>query len=279
MGSAKTAGALSGAASGAQAGAAAGPWGAAIGAVVGGAIGYFGSKDKQGPQLAPYEKTDIRAAQKTAIDANLQNFDGAATLSSRTNTFNQSESARALERAMPGFSAIQARLLSEVNKDLDSQNNLPREVQDQLAQFAAEKGVTRGTSGNFNAFSLVKDFGFNLIDWRNASRARALNTLSQVYGMAPRVNVMSPMASMVDPSTAIQVTQRNNEFEYNRQQSKLNADTKFANDEAEAMNGALQGSMSSFGSTIGGFGGGMGGGMGGAQGKVSKAPDNGSYIV
>jgi hypothetical protein len=256
MASGKTAGAMSGAAAGAQAGTAIMPgWGTAIGAVVGGVAGYFGSKDKKPPQAAPFTPLDIRTEQKNAIDANLANFDRSATLASKTNSFTMSESQRLLEQALPGISTIQKRMLSEVNKDLDGQTTLPRDVQEQTARFAAEKGVSRGTSGNFNAFNLVKDFGFNLIDWQQASRVRALNTLSTVYGMAPRVNVMSPMASMVDPNTAIGVASQNNGMKYNIEQSRLNAQNQFENGEAATTNGALMGTMSSFGSIIGGMGG------------------------
>ena len=107
-------------------------------------------------------------------------------------------------------------------------------------RVAAEKGVTRGTSGNFNAFNLVKDFGFNLIDWRNAQRARALNTLSTVYGMAPRVNIMSPMSSMVDPGTALGVAARNNETQFNVDQAGLNSQAAASNYNRSLLGGVLQ---------------------------------------
>lgn len=233
------AGALSGAASGAQVGTMVMPGiGTAIGAVIGGAAGLFGGKQKASP-VANYKPVDIAEEQKRAIDANAANFDAAATLSAKTNTFEQSEAQRLLEQAIPGFSAIQQRMLAQVNQDLNTQTTLPPEVQDQIARFAAEKGVTRGTAGNFNAFNLVKDFGFNLVDWQQASRARALNTLSTVYGMAPKVNIMSPMAHMVDPNLAIQVAGRTGEMQYNIQQADLNAQTAATNYNRSQLAGAL----------------------------------------
>jgi hypothetical protein len=184
---------------------------------------------QKAPKQASYTPVDPAAVQKQAISGNLQNMAGAQELASRTNNFNQGEANRLMEQAMPGFSAMQKRLMAQVNQDLDSQNTLPQDVKDQISRFAAEKGVSRGTSGNFNGFSLVKDFGFNLTDWRNAQRARALNTMSTVFGMTPRVNPMSPMSMMVDPNTAIGVQGQNNAMAYNTAQAGFNAQAAASN--------------------------------------------------
>ena len=184
---------------------------------------------QKAPKQADYAPVDPAAVQKQAISGNLQNFKGATQLASQTNQFNQSEASRLMEQAMPGFGATQKRMLAQVNQDLDSQNTLPQDVKDQISRYAAEKGVTRGTSGNFNGFNLVKDFGFNLTDWRNAQRARALNTMSSVFGMTPRVNPMSPMSMMVDPNTAIGVQGQNNAMAYNTAQAGYNAQAAASN--------------------------------------------------
>lgn len=238
MASAKAAGALSGAASGAAAGSAFGPWGTAIGAVVGGVGGLLAGGAKA-PQQATYTPVDPATVQRNAIAGNLANMGDAQKLAGQTNSFNQSEANRLLEQAMPGFSQLQKRMLQSVNEDLNSQNTLPQDVKDQISRFAAEKGVSRGTSGNFNGFNLVKDFGFNLVDWRNAQRARALNTMSTVFGMTPRVNPMSPMAMMVDPNTAIGVQGQNNQMAFNAQQAGYNAQTAASNYNSMLIQGAL----------------------------------------
>lgn len=231
--------AASGAVAGAKIGSIVPGVGTAIGAVLGGALGLFSGKQKAPPQ-AVYQAVDVQEEQRRAIAGNLANFDAAATLAAKGNTFSQSEAARLLEQAIPGFGALQKRLLASVDADLNSQATLPADVQDQIARFAAEKGITRGTSGNFNAFSLVKDFGFNLVDWQQASRARALNTLSTVYGFVPRVNVMSPMASMVDPTTAIQIASQNNQAQFGAAQAGYNAQTAAANYQRSQLGGLLQ---------------------------------------
>lgn len=232
--------AASGAASGAKLGSMVLPGvGTAIGALLGGAAGLFGGRQKA-PPVANYQPVDVQEEQRRAIAANLANFDAAATLSAKTNDFSQAQALSLLERAIPGFGALQQRLLADASRDLDAQGALPADVQDQLARFAAEKGVTRGTSGNFNAFNLVKDFGFNLLDWQQASRARALNTLSTVYGLTPRVNVMSPTAMLVDPGTALSVAGQNRQAQYHAEQSALEAQTAAANHRRAQVGSLLQ---------------------------------------
>lgn len=196
----------------------------AAGSVLGSVLGR-----QKAPQQASYTPVDPNAVAKQTISGNLQNFGAASQLASQANQYNQSQATQLLEQAMPGFKATQGKLMNQINEDLANQNNMPKDMQDQIARFAAEKGVTRGTSGNFNGFNLVKDFGFNLTDWRNASRARALNTLSTVYGMTPRVSPMSPMSMMVDPNTAIGVQSQNNQMAYNTQQAGYNAQAAAGN--------------------------------------------------
>src|SRR5690606_30748303 len=95
--------------------------------------------------------------------------------------------------------------------------------------------------GNFNGFSLVKDFGFNLMDWQNATRTRALHTLSTVFGMAPRVNPMSPMSMFVDPNQAIAAQGQNAQNQYHANQSNLNAQAAAGNYNRDLLGGAFAG--------------------------------------
>jgi hypothetical protein len=135
--------------------------------------------------------------------------------------------------------ALQSKLLSKENEDLNS-SGLSAEVSSNLRRLAAERGVTRGTSGDFNEFSLLKDFGFNLVDYENAKRARALNTLSSVYGMAPRINPMTPMASFVTPGAAIGVQQFNETSRYQEQRGQANAEAAADNHNRSLWAGAAQ---------------------------------------
>lgn len=240
---------------------------AAAGAIGG---GMMAAKAAKAGKAAAYDPVDIGEAQAGAINANQQQFGAASRLAGQTNAFNQGEATRLLEQAMPGYSAIQSRLMSQINADLDSQTSLPSDVQDRIARFAAEKGITRGTGGNFNSFSLVKDFGFNLIDWQNAKRASALNTLSTVFGMAPRVNPMSPSAMFVDPNAAIAAQAGNSQMAYNIAQSNNNAQAAAANQRASIWGGVAQ--------SVAGIAGGYvqnqyGGGAGSVRSQTLTQPD------
>lgn len=236
---ANASGVLGGVASGAATGASFGPWGAAIGAAVGG-IGGLLAGGQKAPAAATYKPVDIADVSAKTIAANNANFGAASNLSAKTNEFNQSQASSLLEKAIPGFSALQGKLLAKVNEDLNGDTNLPADVQSKIAQFAAEKGVSRGTKGGFNSFNLVKDFGFNLVDYKNASRARALNTLSSVFNMTPRVNPMSPMASFVDVNSALGTQSQNNQMAFNSEQANNNAQTAASNYNRSQLAGVLQ---------------------------------------
>lgn len=218
----------------------------ALGLVVAGNVASALLGKQKAPKVAEYQPVDIGQAAGDALAANAGNFKASADLATRTNNFNQGEAARLLEKAIPGFSAAQKRLMDQFNSDLDSQYSLPAEMEAQIARFAAEKGVSRGTSGGFNGLSLVRDYGFNLIDWQNAKRAQALNTLSTVFGMAPRVNPMSPMAMFVDPNTAISVQTQNNQMKYNATQAAYNAEAAASNANRTAIAGAVSNVFNAF---------------------------------
>lgn len=203
-----------------------------------GSLGAAILNKPKAPKQAEVPKLDIAQAQTDAINANLQNFGAAAQIAQQTNDFNQSEATRLLEKAIPGFGSIQKKLLDQVNSDLNS-SGLSADQTAQIQRFAAEKGISRGTSGGFNNFSLVKDFGFNLVDWENAKRARSLSTLSTVFGMAPRVNPTSPMAMLVSPDAAFGAQSRNAEMAYNAAQGGYNAQAAADNYGRSMMTGAI----------------------------------------
>lgn len=215
-------GIASGAASGAATGAAFGPWGALAGAAIGGISAALGKKSA--PQFANYKPTDLNKAVSDTVAANQANFKGASTLAADTNTFDLEQQKSMLESAMPGFSAMQKQLMDAANQDMKSSmtGELPAAMQANLARLGAERGVTRGTSGNFNQFSVMRDMGVNMLDWQQASRTRALATLQSVYNVAPKVSPMSPYSMFISPQDSIAVQTRNNENQYSVDQAKYN---------------------------------------------------------
>jgi hypothetical protein len=136
-----------------------------------------------------------------ALGANMGILQG---VSGSINSFNQTEATRLAEQATPGLSALNARLMSEANAALDSQNKLPQDVINQISQFAAERGISRGTAGQFEDLSLVRDFGLNLTSWRQSQQQQAASLSGQAVANSPRVNPMSPLQLAISPSQLLE---------------------------------------------------------------------------
>jgi hypothetical protein len=234
---AKTGGALSGAASGASAGAAFGPWGAVIGGVIGGAAGLFSAQDA--PTIKDPPKTNYQAAFNETEQSNARNLAGATRMAAGVNTASQNEANRVMEMAIPGFSKIRDKLTAAAMSDLESENGLPAEMEQELARLAAERGISRGTSGQFNDFSLMKDFGFNMVDYAQAQRVKALNTLSQITGMSPRINPMSPMSSLLTVDKALGIQDQNNQRQWQTDMARAGVNMAAANYNSAMISGNI----------------------------------------
>lgn len=177
---------------------------AAIGVSAVGLIGsQLGKQKAPGAVALDTSRTDPSAIADETIAANQRLFEGGAPLVNQVNTFNQQEAMRLMEIAVPGFSRLSASLTQSAQSDLENQYNLPPEIEANLQRKAAEKGVSRGTSGGFEDFNLLRDFGFNLLDYSNAKRVSALNTLSTLTGLSPRVSPMSPMSMFFTPQSIL----------------------------------------------------------------------------
>ncbi len=224
-----------------------------IGSVGGALLGR-----QKAPQQAAPPKIDVAQAAADAANANAQNFSKNAALSTKTNDFNQAEAIRLLDKAIPGFSAMQAKMMQGANQDMDASmsGGLNPAMTANLNRLAAEKGVSRGTSGNFNQFSAMRDFGVNMMDWQNANRARALSTMSSVFGQSARVSPMSPMSMFVSPSQTLEANRFNEEGRYNAQQGQFNAQSAASNYNAQLTGAAF----SKVASTLGAYGASFAGG-------------------
>lgn len=237
----KAGGALSGAASGAMTGAKFGPWGAAIGGVLGGLSGLFGQQDA--PNIPNPPTLNAQSAFTDAAGFNQRNLGTATKVTSDINTAAQNEANRLMELAVPGYSKMQSKLMEAAASDLASENKLPAEMEAEIARMAAERGISRGTSGQFNDFSLIKDFGFNMVDYAQAQRVKALNTLSSIMGMTPRVNPMSPMSMLIDTNTALQVQQTNQDRQWQTDLVRAGYQAKADNYNAALVSGNLMGAL------------------------------------
>ena len=86
-------------------------------------------------QVAP---VDLQEEQTKAIEGNLANQAKIESLVSSTNAFNQSQATSMMEQAIPGFTALQSKLMATTNDLLTNPYDLPKDVQTNLERLAAE---------------------------------------------------------------------------------------------------------------------------------------------
>lgn len=215
---------------------------AAAGIGAAGSIGGALLSRQSAPAVAP--PINIGAVTGQAVAANANNLAANESLSASTNSFNQSQAIALMNQAMPGFSAAQSALMSASStyqQNAESGTLSPAQTA-QISQFAAEQGVSRGTSGGFNGFNVVSDFGESLQAYQESQQQMALGTLSAAYGMAPKVNPMSPSAMFVSPGQALQVAGTNT----SAAQAGLNASAYAGNTNASLLGNAFSSSAGLF---------------------------------
>lgn len=166
---------------------------------------------KSAPGAVGYDNVDLQAQQRAAVQGNLANQADIEKLISQGNSFSQQQASALMEQAIPGYTKFAANLLQSGQSALDHPYDLPQDVQDNLTRISAEKGLSRGTRGQFNSFSAVKDLGVNMLDYGNNNFSRALSALTAVTGTAPRISPMSPLSFYVTPGQQAQNTTTNNQ--------------------------------------------------------------------
>jgi hypothetical protein len=185
--------------------------------------GLFGGKKAKAPQLAP--PIDLNAEAKKAIAGNIGNEDDIEALLSRANSFTQTQASDLMEQALPGYGKLSKQLTNTAGDLLTDPYALPDDVAKNLTRLAAERGITAGTRGEFNDFSLLRDFGINSLQY-GQSRINQAQSITQLLGnLAPRVNPLSPMAMYVTPQQTAQVAAGNQ----SAQQANNNAQAAASN--------------------------------------------------
>lgn len=172
---------------------------------------------------------DLQEEQTKALDGNLANQEKINTLVSSTNSFNQSQATSMMESAIPGFSALQSKLMATTNDLLTNPYELPKDVQNNLERLAAERGVSAGTRGTFNEFSLLRDFGVNSLQYGESRINQAGSLAGIISSIAPKANVMSPLSFYNTPAQYVQNQQMNNANDQAVKQGAINAELAAAN--------------------------------------------------
>ena len=214
-----------GAASGAAAGSAFGPWGALIGGVAG---AFLGGGKSSAPAVS-YQPVDLQAEQSQSIAGNAANESSIEDLVKQGNTFNQSQANSMMEQALPGWGNLQKNLTSTANSLLTNPYSVPQDVQDNLARIASERGISAGTRGQFNDFSLLRDLGVNELQYGQSRINQASSLTSLLASTAPRVNPMSPMSFYTTPQQYSQNQQYTNTQQQGIFQGAANAQTAAGN--------------------------------------------------
>ncbi len=202
--------------------------GSAAVTVVGGAISSNQAKKKAGA-VSPYQNVSLQDEQKAAVAGNLDSQSSIQDLLTRSNTFQQGQANSLAEQAMPGYGALSKSLTSRAQTMADHPYDVPVEVTKNLERLAAERGISAGTRGQFNDFSLLRDFGVNSLQYGQSNIAGAQSITGLLSSIAPKVNPMSPLSFYVTPQQNAATTTENNTNNQAIAQGRINAQNAAAN--------------------------------------------------
>lgn len=198
-----------------------------LGAIVSLASGFFNKK--KAPATVPYTPVDLATEQKKTLAGNLAAQPDIETLLSKANAFTQGQATDLMEKAVPGYAAFAKNLLQTGADKLANPYDLPAGVTENLNRISAERGISRGTAGQTNEYSALRDLGVNMLDYGNQNFQQALQALTTVTNLSPRISPLSPMSFYVTPAQQASVTQDNNVRRQAIEQGGANARTDARN--------------------------------------------------
>lgn len=137
----------------------------ALGAVTGGLLGGSSAsrRKRQLDQLAETPGVDVSGATGDALAGREANFDRAAAIASKQNTFDQQEMERMLEQSIPGYKGIQASRSGAAASFL--KGDIPDDVRAQVFRKGAAKSLGGGYGGSDASRNLTaRDLGLTSLD-------------------------------------------------------------------------------------------------------------------
>jgi len=220
-----------------------GTWGAVAGAavsVVGGMIAK--NNGPKAPGAAQYTPVDPQAEAKKAIAGDIANQGDVEQLLTRANRYTQGQANDLMEQAVPGYGKLSETLMGRAQEMANNPYGVPKDVEANLTRLAAEHGVARGTRGQTNQYSLLRDLGVNELQYGETNMRDSLNALTTLTGIAPRVSAASPLSFFITPSQQMQATTNNNTQQQQVAQGDANARAAAANYANDSMwSGILKG--------------------------------------
>ncbi len=217
-------------------------WGAVAAAVVSAGAGAVAANQaqKKAGKVAAYDNPSLPLTQQDAISSNLSNQSSIENLISQGNKFAGQQATSLQEQVMPGYTDLAKTLTGRAQTLAAHPYDVPQEVQDNLSRIAAEKGISAGTRGQFNDFSLLRDLGVNQLQYGQTAISQASSLTGVLAAIAPKVNPMSPLSFYVTPAQSLANTTNNNTQNQAIAQGSINAQ----NAASAAGNADLWGSLS-----------------------------------
>ncbi len=209
-------------------------WGYVAGAAITVGSQLLKPKAKAGDLAAPI---DLTAQQGKSITGNLNNEGDIESLLNRSNNFAQGQASDLMEKAMPGYGKLSSALTQTATNDLAHPYDVPADVTQNLERLAGERGISGGTRGQFNDFSLLRDFGVNELNYGQSKIQQAQSITGLLSSIAPKVNPLSPLSFYVTPGQQAQVAAGNT----SNQQASNNAQAAATNYNNDNLWGTLAG--------------------------------------
>lgn len=202
-------------------------WGYIAGAAIS-VVGGVLTKPKA-PKAAELQSVDPQDEQKRSLAGNAAAEGDIESLLSRANSFTQDQANGLMEKAVPGYGNLSKKFTDQANGMLDDPYSLPDDVSANISRLAAERGISIGTTGQTNDFSLLRDFGIDSLKYGESRINSAQSILSTVASLAPRVNPMSPMSMYITPAQQMTTAAANNSGQFNASQAQNNANAAASN--------------------------------------------------
>ena len=200
-------------------------WGAIAGAaisVVGGAVASNKAK-KNAAKTATYDPVNFQDEQVNALGGNLSAQSAIEALLSRADQFSADQQLSLEDKTMPGYANLRKQLTDTSTSLLDNPYELPKDVEQNLSRIAAERGISAGTRGQFNDFSLLRDFGINSLQYGASRIGQAQGIAGLLAQVSPKVNPMSPLSFYVTPQQNAGNATNNNQTQQAIAQGTINA--------------------------------------------------------
>lgn len=144
--------------------------------------------------VPPDPHVDPSAQQINAAKGNLAVLPLSEELASATNDAMARQFANMMEKLIPGYSEISKTIAENIRNQVSG--NLPKDVENRIGRWSAERGISRGTGGSqFDDYGAVRDLGLTSLEVID----RGMNSAQKWMSMQPRpFNVTSMFLSSDD---------------------------------------------------------------------------------